>query len=148
MYKVIFVLLAMAFTPTVFAKQFVYPASGQSAEQQQKDEEECSAWATENSADVSSESQTEKEVSTQQKKPSGARLRGAARGALIGEVADGDTGDAAAVGAVMGGSRERRANRKSKKQSEATAETAQNTDLADYDKARAACLEGKGYTVK
>jgi hypothetical protein len=67
---------------------------------------------------------------------------------LIGEIADEDTGDAAAIGAVMGGSRERRANRKSKKQSQATAETAQNTDQADYKKARAACLEGKGYTVK
>jgi hypothetical protein len=67
---------------------------------------------------------------------------------VTGEIADEDTGDAAAIGAVMGGSRERRTNRKSKKQSQSTAETAQNTDQADYDKARAACLEGKGYTVK
>jgi hypothetical protein len=42
MYKVILILLSVAFTPAVCAKQVVYPASGQYAEQQQKEEEECS----------------------------------------------------------------------------------------------------------
>jgi hypothetical protein len=42
MYKVILILLSVAFTPAVCAKQVVYPVSGQYAEQQQKEEEECS----------------------------------------------------------------------------------------------------------
>jgi hypothetical protein len=79
MYKVILILLSVAITQAVCAKQVVYPASGQSAEQQQKDEEECSTWATENSDDASSEPQAEKAESTQRTKPSGARLRGAAK---------------------------------------------------------------------
>jgi hypothetical protein len=48
----------------------------------------------------------------------------------------------------MGGSRERRTKRKAKKQTQATADATQSVGEADYDKARAACLEGKGYSVK
>ena len=66
----------------------------------------------------------------------------------VGEIADGDTGDAALAGAVMGGSRERRTKRKSKKQAQATADTTQSAGQVDYGKARATCLEGKGYSVK
>ena len=148
MHKIIFVIAALGFTGTLSAAQIVYPADGQTSEQQKSDEQECSTWAAENSGYDASEQQPATQVSTSQSGPSGARLRGAAKGALIGEIADEDTGDAAAVGAVLGGTRNRRADRKSRQQTQATEDASQNTGQGDYDKARAACLEGKGYSVK
>ena len=140
---------ALGFTSTVSATQVVYPANGQSTEQQKKDEQECNTWAMENSGYDPSKSQSTTQESSQSSGPSGVRLRGAAKGALIGEIADEDTGDAAAIGAVLGGSRERRKNRKSNKQVQATTDASQDTaGQEDYAKARAACLEGKGYSVK
>ena len=141
MHRAIVSIGALAIAGTVSATQVVYPAKGQSPEQQIEDETECSTWAAGNSGYDPTNPQPATQVSSQPSGPSGARLRGAARGAIVGEIADGDTGDAALAGAVMGGSRERRTKRKAKKQTQATGE-------ADYDKARAACLEGKGYSVK
>ena len=148
MHRVIVYIGAMAIAGTVSATQVVYPAKGQSPEQQTKDETECGTWAAGNSGYDPANSQPATQVSSQPSGPSGARLKGAARGAVVGEIADGDTGDAALAGAVMGGSRERRTKRKANKQAPATADTAQSVGQADYDKARAACLEGKGYSVK
>ncbi len=148
MYKIITVIAALGLSSTVSAAQIVYPANGQSTEQQKMDEEECSTWAMENSGYDPSESPPATETNSDPSGPSGARLRGAAKGALIGEIADEDTGDAAAIGAVLGGSRERRANRKSSQQAQTTTDSSQNTGQTTYDKARAACLEGKGYSVK
>lgn len=148
MYRAILYFGALAIAGTVSATQFVYPAKGQSPEEQTKDETECSTWATENSSYDPTNLEPTTQVSSQQSGPSGARLKGAARGAVVGEVADGDTGDAALAGAIMGGSRERRTRRKAKKQEQTTADTTQSAGQADYDKARAACLEGKGYSVK
>lgn len=67
-------------------------------------------------------------------------MRGAARGAIIGEIADVDTRDAAVAGAVAGASRERRMKQVQQQQAQA--------NLEEFNKAQAACLEGKGYTVK
>ena len=148
MYRAIVYIGALAIAGTVSATQVIYPAKGQSPEQQTKDETECSTWATGNSGYDPANPQATTQVSSQPSGPSGARLKGAARGAVVGEIADGDTGDAALAGAVMGGSRERRTKRKAKKQAPATADTTQSAGQVDYDKARAACLEGKGYSVK
>lgn len=146
MYKISFFFIMIIFANSVSAAQMVYPAKGQSPEQQKKDEGECHTWAAENSGYDPTKPQSAPAASTQNSGPSGARIRGAARGAVVGEIADGDTGDAALAGAVMGGSRERRERRKAAQQ--APASTAPATGQADYDKARAACLEGKGYSVK
>jgi hypothetical protein len=40
------IVMAVAITiPVAFAKQYVYPAKGQSARQQKKDEADCYTWA-------------------------------------------------------------------------------------------------------
>lgn len=102
--------------------------------------------------------------------PSGERLKGAARGAaagaVVGEITDSDTGDAAGAGAVVGamgaGGRERRG--KQKQQQEAAqqqqaaaeqqkaaaqqAEAKKQEQLATYNRANSACMEGRGYTIK
>ena len=148
MYKIIIFISALAFTVSASAAQFVFPAKGQSPEQQKKDEAECNTWAVGNSGYDPAKPAAVPQTSTQATAPKGARLRGAARGAIIGEVAGGDTGDAAIAGAVLGGSRARReaANAQAKQQEQAV--TQQKTNQANYGKARAACLEGKGYSVK
>jgi hypothetical protein len=148
MHRAIVYIGALAIAGTVSATQVVYPAKEQSPEQQIKDETECSTWAAGNSGYDPANPQPATQKSSQQSGPSGARLKGAARGAIVGEIADGDTGDAALAGAVMGGSRERRTKRKANKQAQPTADTTQSAGQSDYDKARAVCLEGRGYSVK
>jgi hypothetical protein len=149
MYKVILSLtIALAVAGSASAAQVIYPAKGQSPEQQKKDEAECSTWAIGNSGYDPAKPAAAPKANAQPSTPSGARLRGAARGAIIGEVAGGDTGDAAIAGAVLGGARARRQKANAQAQAEASAAAKQKTNQANYDKARAACLEGKGYSVK
>jgi len=149
MYKVILSLtVALAIAGSASATQVIYPAKGQSPEQQKKDEAECGTWAVSNSGYDPAKPAAAPQASTQSTTPKGARLRGAARGAIIGEVAGGDTGDAAIAGAVLGGSRARRETANTQAQAEASAAAKQKTNQDNYNKARAACLEGKGYSVK
>lgn len=151
-------IMTLLISSYAMAGQFVYPAEGQSSDQQKQDEAACYSWAVDQSdydpakppAAPSSAAQPTKRAS-----PSGARIKGAARGALIGEIADGDTGDAALAGAVLGGSSERRGHRRSQKQAQATAQKQRAAALEklesseiNFNKAQAACLEGRGYTVK
>lgn len=130
-----------------YAGLVIYPAGGQSPEQQQKDEGECHSWAITNSG-YDPANPPVAETPDQETAPSGSRVRGAARGALIAEVADGDAGKGAVAGAVAGGSRERRGRRNAQKQAEASASQAQQDGLNKYNRARTACLEGRGYNVK
>jgi hypothetical protein len=107
----------------------VYPAKGQSASQQQKDAGECQAWAA-------------SQPGATAPPPQGAPVaRGAARGAVggavIAGVADGDSGKGAAAGAVVGGVRAGR----QKSQAQAQAGAANEAGFA-------ACMQGRGYTVK
>jgi hypothetical protein len=138
--------------------QVVYPAKGQSPEQQKQDESECYTWAVgQTGYDPANPPPmpTATAPSAQPSGPTGARARGALGGALIGEIADGDTGDAALAGAVIGGSRERRDRRQAEQQVQSQAQAQQAAAMEDrqaaeaqFSKARAACLEGRGYSVK
>ncbi len=81
----------------------------------------------------------------------GERAAGAARGALgglaIGAIA-GDAGRGAGIGAVVGtmaGGRQARQNQAAYNQQ---AVGAQNQALQTYYRAFAACMEGRGYTIK
>lgn len=130
------------------ASQVVYPAKGQSPEQQRKDEGECHAWAVQNSGYDPANPPAVPKAESPRVTGSGARVRGAVGGALIGEIADGDTGNAALAGAALGGLRERRKQRQQQTQVQNDAVQQQQAGLAKYNKARAACLEGRGYTVK
>ncbi len=127
-----------------FAQQYVYPTQGQSPEQQKQDEAACHTWAVENSG-YDPANPPVVQAAPQSSGPSGARVRGAARGAVIGEITHADTGNAAIAGAVVGGSRDRRARRAQQEQAQVAAEESGKTAFSN---ARAACLEGKGYSVK
>ena len=147
MSKKIIVLGALILSSYSFAGLSIYPANDQSPEQQKTDEGECYTWAADNSG-YDPANPPNIQAAPQPTGPSGARVRGAARGAVIGEVAGGDAGQAAVAGAVMGASRQRRSRRHAQQESQAAVEGAHQTGLADFNKAKAACLEGRGYTVK
>src|SRR5262245_52841019 len=156
---------------TASAELVIYPAKGQSAEQQAKDEGECQTWAKGKTgidplALAQQASQPAPQVAAApQQEVGGERVRGAVRGAaggaVVGAIA-GDAGKGAAIGAgagtVAGGVRKRQKQRQNEaNQQQAAAQNQANAanqnanvqaQLDTFNKAYSACLEGRGYTVK
>jgi hypothetical protein len=138
-----FFMLLAAVSAQGAGQQFVYPAAGQSSEQQALDQRQCSEWATEQTG-YAPAGPTQGDSSD----TGGAMARGAARGALagwaIGAVAGGDRSNAvvasSALGAAGAGIRSSRSNQQ---QQAAQAQAAER-----HARARAACLEARGYTIK
>lgn len=131
------------------AAQYVYPAKGQSKQQQQKDEGECHTWAVQQSKyDPANPPPPPQAAAPAPVTGSGARARGAAAGAIVGGATGNDAGDAAVAGAVGAAAAQRGANRRAARDQQAAAGQQQAGGQAEYQKARAACLEGRGYTVK
>ena len=145
-------LAAATFAAGVPAQQIVYPAKGQSAQQQKKDEGECHVWAVDNSkydpANPPKQAAAPPPPTTATGSTPGAGLRGAARGAVVGEVVGGDAGAGAAAGAVAARGQSRRQNAAAAQQQQQAAVQQDQAGLAQSQKARAACLEGRGYSVK
>jgi hypothetical protein len=144
--------------PAVMAQQqYVFPNKGQTPEQQKKDEYDCHLWAVQQTNfDPTSSAQTS---SQQEQQPKGAQpgsgARGAAKGAAVGALAGsmgGEAGKGAAVGAAAGTvggrvqSRKQQEQQQSQKEQETSAQQAAKQQ--DYLRARATCLEAKGYSVK
>jgi hypothetical protein len=148
---------APAATPSPIPKpaalnMFVYPGKGQDPAKQGQDENECYAWARQQSG--IDPMATPKPAETADA-PRGGAVKGAAAGAAAGAAVGaitGDTGDGAAVGATAGAVKGRRAQKKAQKKAEAQAQqTAQAQDAQakeTFKKAWGACLEGRGYAVK
>ena len=133
------------------AQPIIYPAQGQDAAQQEKDEGECFIWAR-NQTGFDPLAQTTVQAPDVQQQQGGA-VRGAAGGAAIGAIV-GDSDDAAkgaAIGAVVGRSRQNRRNRAAAEQAQdqtASAQATQSAGRDEYDRAYAACLDGRGYTIR
>jgi len=155
------VIAALVSAP-VFAQQIIYPAKGQSAKQQQKDEAECYAWAKgQTGYDPVQGTQYVAPPPPPQQATGGERGKGAVRGALggaaIGAIA-GDTGTGAAIGATMGvmagGAKQRKkeeANQQAQAQHQqavAQQQQASAQQKQQFHRAYGACFEGRGYTVK
>ena len=140
---------------------FIYPADGQTPEQQQADEAACTEWAESQTGLTlqagSVDTQAAAAAAEQQAADAtqGAAVAGAARGAVagvaIGAIA-GDAGKGAAIGAVAGGIAGRRAKKSVEAQSAqagAAQAEAQNQDAIEaFKKAAGVCLQGRGYTVQ
>jgi hypothetical protein len=143
-YTSLMIAVALAtFAAGAVAKPSVYPAKKQSAEQQKKDDGECLAWAKK---DTGIDPVAASQPAPQKTGPAtggGERLKGAAGGAVIGGVA-GDAGAGAAVGMAVGGAKARQNQKAENEQAKQQQQQAMNT----YNKAYAACMEGRGYTVK
>ena len=140
--------VAGMFATGATAQSFVYPAKGQSPQQQKQDEGQCHTWAVQQSHyDPANPPpvQSAQGSGTPTGVTPGAGVRGAARGAVAAEIVDGDAGRGAAAGAVIARSRSRRQNAA---QAEQAGQQQNQAGLSAYQRARAACLEGRGYTVK
>lgn len=137
--------------PVALAQQFVYPAKGQSAQQQKKDEAECYSWAVQQSgfdpAKPPPPQQTAQPPTTATGTTPGAGVGGAARGALVGAMV-GDAGAGAAAGAVAARAQSRKQNAAAAQQQSQQQQAALQQQQTAFGKARAACLEGRGYSVK
>ena len=130
---------------------YVYPKNGQAKDQQEKDEFDCYRYGRDETGFDPMAVPTATAPAPEQK---GSVLGGAARGALLGAAVGavaGDTSKGAAYGAagggVIGGMRK---NSSRKKQDQGEQEQSQNyaNNRNNYNRAYAACLEGRGYTVR
>jgi hypothetical protein len=143
--------LTVALAAEAGAQQYVYPAKGQSPQQQKSDEAGCYTWAVQQTgfdpAKPPPQAATKPPTTATGTTP-GAGARGAARGAVVGEVVGGDAGAGAAAGAAVARSQSRRQNAAAAQQGQQQAQAASQQQQAAFAKARAACLEGRGYTVK
>jgi hypothetical protein len=131
-------------------KPAVYPAKGQSSQQQGRDDGECYGWARQNTgidpARLAPPAQATGPATGGGERASGA-LRGAAGGAIIGGIA-GDAGEGAAIGAVVGtmaGGRRARQNQDAQNQQ---AQAQYQQQINTFYRAYGACMEGRGYTIK
>jgi OmpA family protein len=136
---------SLALTHGALAEVYIYPDRGQSAERQSRDRYECHQWAA---------SQTGFDPATAQASPPSAPttgpLRGAGRGAAVGALGGAIGGNAgagaaagAAAGALFGGMR-----RAGQEQAAAQQQATTNQANAQFERALAACLSGRGYTVR
>jgi hypothetical protein len=168
---------APAWSPSKDIGVFVFGKNGQTADQQLKDESDCYGAARQQSGidpkAPAAAGKTAEQKAAEQKaaaenaeKVKGARVGGAARGAAggaaIGAIA-GDTGKGAAAGAVAGtmrgGAAQRQANAASQKQAAAKVAGEQKAEderlklahaegLDTFQRAFAACMDARNYSVK
>ncbi len=135
-------IVACCLLPELAAGQmFFYPTKGQSAEQQQRDQGECHTWAVQQSGFNPGMAQAPQTGADGSVVRGGAR--GAATGAVIGAIA-GDAGKGAAAGAAGGaliGGMRRRDRQRQQQQANAAGQQA-------YQRAFAACMQGRGYSVQ
>ncbi|MBC5773645.1 hypothetical protein H8S95_06190 [Pontibacter sp. KCTC 32443] len=135
---------------------YVYPAKGQSNEQQQKDESECYNWAIQqtglnpaNMPKVQGAAPTETSSTGEALKGGAA---GAAAGAAIGAIVGGGAGEGAAIGGITGVIAGRRRGKKQEKaeqqQIQASVSAQEQENWSRYIRAFSGCIEGKGYTIK
>jgi hypothetical protein len=137
---------------------FIYPTKGQNQQQQDKDRYECHTWAVKQtgfdpSRPQNSTSNTASEKGYQPSQPH--VVKGAARGAALGAVGGAITGNpgkgagaGAAMGGLAGGFRRRDERREQQNQVQQNAQASQQNQRTSYNRAMAACLEGRGYSVK
>lgn len=136
------------------ADMFIFPAQGQSADQQELDEFRCQRWATDRTGFNPLATPVATTAPPSQQRQSGSAVRGALGGAALGAIL-GDSSSAArrggAAGALVGGVRQRNANNQVEQDTQQWAQREANNlanNRNDFDRAMKACLEGKGYTIR
>jgi hypothetical protein len=145
--------LVFAYPGAIRAQGYVYPAQNQSPQQQRADEYECHAWSVQQTG-VDPTRPTYSQQGSYSSSPSARPLRGAAGGAALGAMGGaiaGNAGKGAAIGAAigfLGGGIRRHEQRRKQEQQRAAAQAQQQALVNEYNRARAACLQGRGYTVR
>jgi Glycine zipper len=130
----------------------VYPAKGQSPQQQSQDDAQCAAWAKQSTGiDPAAVAANPPPPQTGPAVGGGQRLRGAARGAAggaaIGAIT-GDAGEGAGVGAVVGTMAGGRRARQQQAAQTQHAQAQQQELVQTYYRGYGACMEGRGYTIR
>ncbi len=128
----------------------IFPNADQSSEQQEQDKFACYSWAKDQSDFDPMAPPTATEAPPQQGAKKGGVGRGLVRGAAVGAIA-GDAGKGAAAGAAVGGMRRQDQKRKeaaARQQWEQEQQRIYAANRNRYNRAYAACLEGKNYTVR
>ena len=153
------ILGAVLASGTALAQElYIYPAKGQSPDQMDKDKYECYGWAKGQTGFDPMAPPTASTPPPPSEAPTASTgkgaVGGAAAGALIGGIADGNWGQGAAIGAVAGGLFGNHRKRKQEDENRArqdqwAQQQAQQYQQQryNYNRAYAACLEGRGYTV-
>src|SRR5215472_7259163 len=148
---------------------YVYPARGQSPQQEESDKGQCYGWAVQQSGFNPADPQVggpppPPSYSPQPQAPQGGMVRGAAGGAALGAVGGaigGNAGEGAAIGAgvgvLFGGLRrmrfeeqEQQEQQMQMRQQQAYAAQQQNAlaqGRTNYERAFGACMSGRGYSV-
>jgi len=143
-------LLVSLFPGKALAELFIYPRMGQSQEQQDRDKFECHNWSVRQTGFDPMRRATASTPPPAQQAQRGGMVRGAGRGAAVGAIR-GDAGRGAATGAAVGTMR-RQQQRREQQQAYTNwsrQEASQQQQGRDaYDRAMAACLDGRGYTVR
>ena len=154
-YGFLVVLSALGVTASSVADELmIFPNSGQSAEQQEEDKFACYSWAKGESGFDPMAPPTATEPPPQEGAQKGGAGKGLVRGAAVGAIVGDSSKSArrgAAAGATVGGMR--RQDQKKKEAAERQQwEQEQQRIYAEnrnrYNRAYAACLEGKNYTVR
>jgi hypothetical protein len=131
----------------------VYPNEGQDKDTQENDEFQCYKWGRDQSGFDPMAAPKATEPPPQQEAKRGGIGRGAVRGAAVGAIVDGSDGakKGAAAGGAVGGMRRRDQKRRQQQAEDqwAQEQAAQyQQGRNNYDRAFAACMEGRGYTVR
>ncbi len=140
------ILITALAAPLVMAQEmYVYPANGQTPEQQKADEYQCYDWAKGQSGFDPMQNHTV----TAPPQQGGQVVRGAVAGAAVGAIVGDEKNDArngAKVGAAAGLVRKNRQNRAAEQNMQAQqAQIQGNRD--NYNNAYKACMGGRGYTI-
>jgi hypothetical protein len=133
-----FILSLLAAAPSA-AQTYFYPTKGQDQARQSQDRSECHGWAVQQSG-------FDPGAPPPAQAPRGGVVRGGARGAAVGAVGGaigGDAGKGAAIGAATGGliGGMRRADQNRQIQAQ------QQQGMSSYNRALAACMQGRGYSA-
>jgi len=132
----------------------VFPNDGQNKEQQQQDEYTCYNWAKGETNFDPMAVPTATAPPPKKEEPKGGVRRGAVRGAALGAIVGDNSDDVwkgAATGAAVGGMRRKDQKRKEdteSKQWEQEQQQIYQENRNRYNRAYAACMEGKNYTVR
>ena len=136
---------------------FAYPNQGQSQEQQDRDQFECHNWARQQSGFDPMQAPTATTPPPSQQSTGPGVVGGAAVGAgvgVIGGAIGGNVGKGAAIGAVTGGllgglrSQNRsRQNQQARQDWERQQAAQYQHGRNNYNRAFAACMSGRGYTI-
>jgi hypothetical protein len=155
----VFLLVTTFLTGAASSQELIiYPSKGQTQEQMEQDKFTCYSWAKQQTGFDPMEVPKATAPPPKQEAAKGGLFRGAARGAAVGVAAGaiaGDAGKGAAIGAASGGliggmrRRDQARHQEQAQQEWAQDQAAQYAQKRNkYNRAYAACLEGKGYTVK